>query len=40
VAIRLHRARQRLSEELAKESGTTGHNEPTSPTHSFPDNTP
>jgi len=40
VAIRLHRARQRLSEELAKESRTTGHIEPTSPTLSTPDNTP
>jgi RNA polymerase sigma-70 factor (ECF subfamily) len=40
VAIRLHRARQRLSEELAKEPGSPGQIEPTSPTLSHPDNTP
>jgi RNA polymerase sigma-70 factor (ECF subfamily) len=39
VAIRLHRARRRLSDELAKESGRTGHIEPTSPTFSS-DTTP
>lgn len=40
VAIRLHRARQRFSVELAKESRSTGHIEPTSPTLSSPDNRP
>jgi RNA polymerase sigma-70 factor, ECF subfamily len=40
VAIRLHRARRRLSEELAKEYGSTGHIEPQAQTLSSPDNTP
>lgn len=38
VAIRLHRARQRLSEELGKESGSTGQREPAGPTLPSPDN--
>lgn len=38
VAIRLHRARQRLSEELGKESGSTGQREPAGPTLPSSDN--